>query len=133
MVFILFSVSGIDFQAAQFVSQHGLKDASVWSKGQPLRSGRPHKDSGFSLNLPEVDSTREVIPVVESFFAESQDWLAALDKHSVQRLLHLGVTVGEARSFAPSLEFGFDFLRLLVDRRVELHITAYPTSDTESD
>ena len=79
MVFILFSVSGTDFQAADFVSEHRVKGASVWSKGQPLRSGRPHKDSGFSVNLPEVDSTREVTPVVESFFSESQDWLAALD------------------------------------------------------
>ena len=131
MVFILFSAFGPDFSASDFVSKHGLKTGSVWSKGQPLRSGNLHKDAGFSLNLDDAPATNEVVPLVETFLKENQAWLAALREQPVERLLYLGVTVGEESSFAPCLEFGLPFLRLLVDERIELHVSAYPTSDTE--
>lgn len=131
MVFILFSAFGPDFSANDFVSRHGLKTGSVWSKGQPLRSGSLHKDAGFSLNLDEVQATNAVVPLVEAFLKSNQGWLAALREQPVERLLHLGVTVGEEGSFAPCLEFGLPFLRLLVDEQIELHVSAYPTSDAE--
>lgn len=131
MVFILFSAFGPDFSASDFVSRHSIKTGSVWSKGQPLRSGSLHKDAGFSLNLDEVQTTNEVVPLVEIFLKENRGWLAALHEQPVERLIHLGVTVGEESSFAPCLEFGLSFLKLLVDERIELHVSAYPTSDTE--
>ena len=131
MVFILFRAFGPDFSANDFVSKHGLKTGSIWSKGQPRRSGRFHEDAGFSLNLDEAQTTNEVVPLIESFIKKNQGWLAALREQPVERLLHLGVTVGEESSFAPCLEFGLSFLKLLVDERIELHVSAYPTSDTE--
>ncbi len=131
MVFILFSAFGTDFSASDFVSKHGLKTGSIWSKGQALRSGSLHKDAGFSLNLDEAQTTNAVVPLVESFLKENQGWFAALREQPVERLLHLGVTVGDASSFAPCLEFSLSFLKLLVEERIELHISAYPTRDPE--
>jgi hypothetical protein len=132
MVFILFSAFGPDFSASDFVSKHGIKTASVWSKGQPLRSGNLHEDAGFSLNFDEVQATSGVVPSIGAFLNENQSWLAVLHEQPVERLLHIGVTVGEERSFAPCLEFDLTFLKLLVDERIDLYISAYPTSD-ESD
>ncbi|MBZ0223073.1 MAG: hypothetical protein K8F35_08595 [Dokdonella sp.] len=131
MAFILFSAFGPDFSASDFVSKHGLKTDSTWSKGQPLRSRNLHKDAGFSLNFDEVQTTNEVVPLIETFLKESQGWLADLREQPVVRLLHLGVTVGEESSFAPCLEFCVSFLKLLVDERIELHVSAYPTNDTD--
>lgn len=133
MVFILFSVFGPDFSANDFVSECGLKNVSIWSKGQPLRSGSLHEDSGFSVTLEEAKSTREVTSLIESFLNKNQHWLAALHEHKqpVECLFHLGVTVGEESSFAPCLEFSFSFLRQLVDRKIDLHVSAYPTSEPE--
>ena len=131
MVFILFSAFGPDFLANDFVANHGLKAGSIWSKGQPLRSGNLHKDNGFSLNLNDAKTTNDVVPLVEAFLKESQSWLTALREQPVERVLHLGMTVGEESSFAPCLEFGLLFLNMLVDERIELHVLAYPTSDEE--
>jgi hypothetical protein len=129
MVFILFSAFGPEFSADDFVSKHGVKATSVWSKGQPLRSGSLHKDSGFSLSLDEAQTTNEVVPLLESFLGQKQNWIAALRKQPVERLFHLGLTVGEESSFAPCLEFGASFLALLANERIDLHVSAYPTSD----
>ncbi len=131
MVFILFSAFGSDFLATDFVERHKLENFSVWSKGQPLRSGRLHKDAGLSVSLEDAQTTVQVIPRIESFLKENQYWLAALDQQPVERLIHLGVTVGEDSSFAPCLEFDFAFLRLLVQHNISLHVSSYPTSDAE--
>lgn len=131
MVFILFSVFGPDFSASDFVSKHGIKTADVWSKGQPLRLGRFHEDAGFSLNFDDIQTTSEVIPAVRALLNENQSWLAALHEQSVERLFHIGVTVGEEKSFAPYLEFDLAFLKLLVDEQIALNISAYPTSDED--
>lgn len=131
MVFTSFRAFGPDFSASDFVSTHGPTTGSIWSKGQPRRSGNLHEDAGFGLNLDEVQTTNEVVPLVETFLKENQAWLADLREQPVVRVLHLGVTVGEVSSYAPYLEFGVSFLKLLVDEQIELHISAYPTSDTD--
>lgn len=129
MIFTLFSVFGPEFPASDFVSRFDLSEASVWSKGQPLRLGRFHEDSGFSLHLDDLQMTRELIPFIDFFLNSNQKWLVALHEEPVELVLHLGVTVGEQLSFAPCLEFGYSILKRLVDERIDLHISSYPTSD----
>ena len=129
MVFILFSAFGPEFSSADFASKHGLHKLSIWEMGQPRRSGQLHEDSGISVSLQNAETTIEVVPLVEQFLEDNQAWIAALSAEPVARLLHLGVTVGEENSYAPSFEFDLHFLALLVDQEMELHVTAYPTSD----
>lgn len=130
MVFIVFSAYGPEFSANDFVKEHGPKDSSVWSKGQPRRAGKLYEDAGFSLILDEAETNESVLSI-QTFLKNNQGWLAALRKQPVERLFHLGVTVGEERSYAPTLEFDLSFLKELADEQINLNITAYPASDSE--
>lgn len=129
MVFITFSVYGPEFAARTFVPEHGIGEATTWARGDRLRTGRERQDSGFMISLPDADTTAEAIPAVASFLTKSHQWLSALPSSAAQREFHLGMTVGENKSFAPRLELPVSFLASLVASGIQLDVSGYPTSD----
>lgn len=129
MVLILFNAFGSTFAASDFVAKHSIKDASVWKKGEPLGKKKKHEDSGFSLNLKELDTAIELAPLLESFIRESESWLVPLLTQPVDRLLNIGMTVGEEASYVSCIELEAKLLTLLVENKIGLHICGYPTSD----
>ena len=131
MVFIQFTAHGADFAAQEFLSEHSLHGASLWQKGDPRRSGKVHEDSGLGFSLPDAETTVAAPPLVEAFLESNGRLLSALQHLGAACNLHLGVTVGEQSSFAPTLEFSPELLNRLAQRNISLSITGYPTSDEE--
>jgi hypothetical protein len=129
MVIILFSAFGSDFSPSEFVLKHGIKNASIWSKGHQRRSGNVNEDSGFSISFEEAKTTSQSIEIMTLFLKTEEDWIDSLQELDVNLQLHLGVFVGSNQSFAPCFEFDIPFLTLLAEHKINLHISAYPTSD----
>lgn len=131
MVFIQFTASGAGFAVQEFLSENSLHGASLWLKGDARRSGKVHDDSGFGFSLPDAETTVAAPSLVEAFLESNGSLLSALQHLGIACNLHLGVTVGEQSSFAPTLEFAPAFLDRLAQRNISLSITGYPTSDEE--
>ena len=129
MVFTTLRVRGIDFPVDTFLSERQLEVSTVWRRGEPTRTGRPHEDSGFNIAQPDADSWVIALPVVRAFLESQSELLDDLHTHGVEVILDLGVTAGEEKSYAPSLDFPPDLLAQFAARGVTLCVSAYPTSD----
>ena len=129
MLFMNLRAYGPDFSVDEFLAEHRLDVSSIWRKGDDRRSGRKHEDSGFDIGFPDAASWVVGHPVIRAFLDSNAAPLEKLRLLGVCVDLDIGVTVGEGRSFAPTLEFPQGFLTLLVTLGVNLNVAAYPTSD----
>lgn len=129
MVFIVIRISGNDFAVDDFLESRNLEVDAVWRKGDVTFRGRVMDDSGFNLSLPDAESWVQALPSVHSFLRAERELFRELLGQNVKMELDIGVTVGEEKSFAPSLQFPADFLTDLVSAGVTLNVSAYPTSD----
>jgi hypothetical protein len=129
MVFVVIRVSGADFAVDGFLAERDLAINSVWHKGETSLRGRLLDESGFNLALPDAESWVEALPLVHSFLQSERDLFRDLSELNVEMELDIGVTVGEEKSFAPSLQFPIDFLAELISCGIYLNVSAYPTSD----
>ena len=119
------------FPSRSFSTSSSKLCASLWLKGDARHSGKVHEDSGFGFSLPDAETTVAALPLIEAFLESNGSLLSALQHLGTSCNLHLGVTVGEQRSFAPTLEFAPALLSRLAQRNISLSITGYPTSDEE--
>jgi hypothetical protein len=131
MIFILLRFSGQAFEPNEIVERFQVPNCYIWRKGDVFQSGhgRTHKDFGFSFSLPNEDSWPAALPVIRSMLAKHSALFSAVAAMSLLSELSVGVTVGENASFAPSLDIPLDFLSELLEAKLLLTITAYPTSD----
>jgi hypothetical protein len=129
MVFSTLRVQGTDFPVDSFLRGRSLEVSAVWHKGEPRRAGRTHEDSGFNLHLPDAESWIAALPTVQAFLESERQTFDSLRSLGVEAVLDIGVTVGEEKSYAPSIEFPRDFLAQLVALGMKLNVSAYPTSE----
>lgn len=129
MVFIVIRVSGPEFPVDEFLRSRDLEVDAIWRKGEISRKGRPLDESGFNLSLPDFDSWVQALPLVHSFLLNQKELFRELVSLNLSMVMDIGVTVGEEKSFAPSLEFPVKFLSDLASYGVILNVSAYPTSD----
>ncbi len=129
MVFIVFRISGQGFAVDQFLRSHDVEVSAIWRAGEASRTGQLIEDSGFNLSLPDFDSWAQALPFVHSFLREQKELFRELAERKLSMELDIGVTVGEEKSFAPSLAFPIEFLSDLTSYGVMLTVSAYPASD----
>jgi hypothetical protein len=129
MVFTTLRVRGADFPVDAFLRERRLQVSAVWRKGEPMRGGHVFEDSGFNISLPDAESWAMALPAVRAFLESERTLLEHLHALALQSVLDVGVSVGEERSYAPSLEFPHDVLAQLAAHGVSLCVSAYPTSD----
>lgn len=129
MVFVVIRVSGAEFAVDDFLDRWNLEVGLVWRKGELSIRGRVAEDSGFSLCLPDADSWKQALPSVQTFLRAEKKMFEELRHLNIEMELDIGVTVGEEKSFAPSLKFPIDFLTDLISSGIDINVSAYPASD----
>ena len=129
MNFMNLRAYGPDFSVDEFLAEHRLDVSSIWRKGDDRPSGGKYEHAGFDIGFPDAASWVVGLPVIRAFLDSNAAPLEKLRLLGVCVDLDIGVTVGEERSFAPTLEFPQGFLTLLVTLGVNLNVAAYPTSD----
>jgi hypothetical protein len=131
MIFLLLSISRTNLNPSSLVELVNSESSSVWQEGEPYKSGhkRFHRDSGLSVAYPEEASWISALPKVESILVQQSTLLKAAADMECTIELSIGVTVGSAESFAPSMELPVSLLSALAAAKVSVTITAYPTSD----
>jgi hypothetical protein len=131
MIFILLRVSGQAFEPNEIVERFQVPNCHTWCKGDAFQSGRgrTHEDFGFSFSLPNESSWPAALPVIRSMLAKFSALFSAVAAMNLLSELSVGITVGDNASFAPSLDIPLDFMTELLEAKLHLTITAYPTSD----
>jgi hypothetical protein len=129
MIFHFFRISGFKHSPEHFIHEWALEPSGVWAEGELSPRGRPYKDSGFAIALPDADSWPEALPHLMDFIESRRDLFAALRDMNADVNLSIGVTVGSNESFAPSLDFSNQLLTEIAACDINLTITGYPTSD----
>lgn len=131
MVMIVFGIAGEEFSAVEFLEKNRISPFRTWARGDVRSLHRVHGDSGFAIELPDVEKSIDVPGVMSQFLVESETWLARLPAEAQTRYFDLGVMVGSERSFAPSVSFSHELLGELSARRINLTVSSYPVSDEE--
>ena len=131
MVFVDMTFRSAHTPLVPFTNGPSDTKMSAWRKGDRRRAGKLAIDHGLWIEFPDGDSWRETVPCVQQFLETNGDAIERMRPCCSEMELRIGVTVGEASSFAPTLEFDPVFLSTLARLGFGLTVSAYPTSDDQ--
>jgi hypothetical protein len=122
-------VTGSETDLAKVCGLLVLDPDSSWRKGDKMRNGKVHEDSGIGISIADARTPRELVEEIRSFVARCSDSTINFKKLALGANLSLGYTVGDSEQFAACIDFTDQDLRNLSELGVGLSVCAYPTSD----
>jgi hypothetical protein len=129
MLIVTWSAAAPDFDVDTFLSEFAFSPDKIWRSGETTSYGRQIQTSGFSAVFEGEDSFEIVFSQLREFLTEAKPLALALRQRGLSSTLDFGFTVGGGKHFTRSLRFPSDFLSVLVELGISLHVSAYPSSN----
>lgn len=114
-----------NFDVDMFLADLDFMPDDVWHCGEQPK----WTTSGFRVEFESEVSFDDLLSTIKESLLEIKPVIEALHQKDMISTLTIAFSVGGEKIYARSINFPSDFLSLLAELRIELQISAFPTSD----
>lgn len=125
MLTSIWYVESPEFDVATFAEKYDFDASDTWNKGDADVDGNVLETSGFSICIADADDIAKHLDEIREFLSEGEQPISEIADRGFTSRLDVGFSPGQAERASKSLHFPNDILATLIDRKIELAVTAY--------